>query len=197
MNSCGWSSLSNNLIDPQDVAQGFNEQMIKGHVTQYTPLTRAYFHPQNVEFIRSEIEKRIRRYTGEPNIKIVLTEEFLQTMVDMAFRNQQYAYDVENGLPRLNEWTINHEGEIIMLSMRKRKQYERWILHGDRMRVYPYGLGDRTLHAKGENPQTQSPYLLNHPWKSQYQKYLDEVLMVNCPTRPSNCPPVQHKFPDP
>jgi len=191
------SCLSNNLIEPHQVAQGFNNQMIKGNVTQNTPLTRAFFSTQNVEYIRSEIERRLRQHTGESNIKLVLTEEFLQTMVDFAFRNQQYAYNPEKGLPRMNEWVINHEGEIILLSMRKKKQYERWILNGDRMRVFPYGLGDRTLHAKGENPQTQSPYLLNHPWKSQYQKYLDEVLMVNCPTRPSQCNVNPPKYPNP
>jgi hypothetical protein len=186
-----------NSITPKQIYDAFQYQVVQGNIMPNNPLTLAYFTEKNIAYLRDEIQRRLREYTGEPNIKLVLTQEFAQTMVDTALRNQFFAYDVERGLGRINQWTINHETEIIMLSMRKRKQYERQILKGDRMRVYPYGLGDRTLHVRGENGLTQSPYQLNHPWKSQYQQYLKDVLMVDCPTRPSNCPINQVKYPNP
>lgn len=179
------SQIDNNIISPtvdsKHIQNGFHEQKIKSGSTRYTPLTQAYFSHENIQFLKKSIEHNLKKYTGDPNLQLILNEEFLQVMVEIATNNTSYSYNVKEGLPRLNQWTINHETEILVLSMRKQKQYENWILKGNRMQIFPYGMGDRTLHVKGENQQTHSPYLLNHPWQSQHNAFLDQVLHVRNP----------------
>lgn len=191
------SSCAPIAVTVDQVRTAWEDQCLYGHQTQDSPLTVAFFDPRNVEWIRSEIERRLKIKTGEENLRYYINAEFAQTMIDTALNNQGYAYNVEYGLPRLNQWVINKEEEIAYLSLRAQKRYEHQMLYGNRMRVFPYGVGDRTLHAKGENQVTQSPYLLNHPWKSQHEGYLNQVLKINNGWKPSACNNYRPKFPNP
>lgn len=193
-----------NEITPYDVRGAWVQQVLEGAQAQDSPLSLYFFSPENVEFVRSEIERRLRLKLEEPNIKYVMTQEFAQSMVDMALNNQGWAYDVEGGLPRLNQWVINKEVEIAYLGQRQHRRYETQMLQGNRMRVFPYGLGDKTLHVRGENQLTQAPYQLNHPFRSQYDAFLNQVLHIHDKdayrdslTRASTCNNFRPRYPTP
>jgi hypothetical protein len=193
---------SDNIIIPSQVKDAYYQEVIKSGIYQATPLSEAFLEPENIEYIRQQIENNIRQYINDENIRFLLTREFAQTVVDAIRENQGLAYDVRVGLPILNGMVIHHETEIALLSERQRMRYFRWALHNDRSRVMPYGYGDKTNHVKGENLVTPSGYELNHPFKSQYRAYLRDVLQITCPppsSRPCEIVPVPPnlKFPNP
>lgn len=173
---------SDNIIGPDQVKLVYYEQVIKAGLAQPTPLSETFLSTQNVEYIRQQVEKNIQDYTGDPDIRFLLTREFAQDMIDRAKGNQALGWNVEVGVPLLNDLVVHRETEIACLSLRHVKRYTRWALHNDRWKVMPYGLGDKTLHAKGENQVNPSGYELNHPFKSQYQAYLRDVLHLPCPS---------------
>lgn len=179
--------LSNKMsvINPEEVRSLWVTLVLNAARASDTPLTQAFFSIENVNWLKSEMERRLQRKLSDPTVKYLITEEFVTSMIDMALNNYFYAYDVEKGLPLLNQYLLNKEVEITYLGQRQRKLYETQMLQGNRMRVFPYGLGDKTLHVRGENQVTQAPYQLNHPFKTQYQAYLDQVLHVNRPSCPT------------
>jgi hypothetical protein len=192
------SSSTNNNITPEYVAEAWYHTVTSAHAAQDTPLTQAFFAPSNVEWIRQKIQGMLRESLNEPNIIFILNREFAQDMINMAINNKVYSYSPHKGLAVLNSAVVKNEYDIAYLGQRAHKRYVTQMLKGDRMRIFPYGLGDRTLHARGENQVTQSPYQLNHPWKSQYQAYLSQVLKIN----PNACPQTETvgynpRFPNP
>ena len=191
---------SDNIIVPSQVMDTFLEQIVKPGLQPITLLSQAFLSESNVEYIRQQIENNLRDYTGEDNIRFLLTKEFAQDMVDRVYNNPGLAWDVKVGVPLLNDLVIHRETQIAELSLREEKRYTRWALHNDRLRVMPYGLGDKTLHVHGENQVSPSGYELNHPFKSQYVAYLKDVLHINCPslsTQPCKMPSFPIKYATP
>ena len=184
---------SDNIIVPSQVKDAYYQEVIKGGIYQATPLSEAFLTPENMEYIRLQIENNIRQYINDDQIRFLLTREFIQTVVDKLKDNQFSAYNIQVGLPVLNDQIIHHETQIALLSERQRMRYLRWALYNDRSKVMPYGYGDKTNHVKGENQLTSSGYDLNHPFKSQYRAYLRDVLQITCPppsSRPCEIVPV-------
>lgn len=176
---------SDNIITPDQVQTAYYEQIIKGQIAQPTPFSIQFLSPQNVEYIRQQIETNIRNYTKEDDIRFLLTKEFAQTMIDTTRNNMGMAFGGKVAIDLMNSQVIHHETEIALLSLRHNKRYERWVLHADHSRIMPYGYPDKVLHVKGENGLTTSGYELNHPFKSQYQAFLNDVLHVQCPSNSS------------
>ena len=191
---------SDNIINPSDVKTLYYDQVINGRITQPTPLSDAFLDTNNIDFIRQQIETNIRNYIQDENIRFLLTREFAQTVIDNIRDNMVLAFDVQNGIPILNDMIIHHETEIALLSQRENRRYERWILNNDRMKVMPYGFGDKTLHARGENQVSPSGYLMNHPYQSQYKTFLRDIIRIQDPslsTKPCKVPPFPIRFPNP
>lgn len=191
---------SDNIITPEQIKEVYYQQIIQGYVSQPTPLSEAILHPQNIENVRLRIEKNIREYTEDPYIRYLLTREFAQTVIDQIRNNSFLAYEVKTGLNVLNNIIVHHETQIALLSLRHTKRFERWALNNDRIKIMPYGLGDHTLHTKGENQVTPSGYLMNHPFQSQHQAYLRDVLHIQCPSNsqaPCRIPPFPKQFASP
>lgn len=191
---------SDNIITPSMLKNLYYEDIIKGHYTQPTPLSEAFLETANIEYIRQAIENNLRKYTGEENIRFLLTLEFANTVNQTLYNNQALSYDVKTGVAILNDMIIHHETEIALLSLRQEKRYTRWGLNNDRLKVIDRGLGDRTLHVHGENQVDPSGYQLNHPNQSQYKAYLRDVLQIQCPslsTAPCRVPPFPIKFASP
>ena len=191
---------SDNIIDPSDVKTLYYDQVIKGHITQPTPLSEAFLETANMEYIRSQIEMNIRKYTEDDMVRFLLTREFAQTVINHIRDNMALSYDVQHGIPILNDLIIHHETEIALLSERQKKRYDRWALNNDRLKIMPYGFGDKTLHARGENQVNPSGYLMNHPFQSQYKNYLRDVIRIQKPSNssaPCRVPPFPIRFPNP
>jgi hypothetical protein len=191
---------SDNIITPDQVKSLYYEQVIKGHITQPTPFSEAFLNPNNMEYIRQKIENNIRNYLGEDNVRFLLTREFAQTVIDYVRDNMALSHDVKYGVAVLNDMIIHHETEIALLSQRQNRRYERWALNNDRIRVMPYGIGDKTLHAHGENQVSPAGYELNHPYQSQHKAFLRDVLRIQCPSNssaPCRIPPFPIRFGDP
>jgi hypothetical protein len=191
---------SDNIITPDQVKPAFYEQVVKAGLAQPSPLSEAFLSAGNVEYLRQTIENNLRRYANDPSIRFLLTKEFAQDMIDRVVGNSVLSYDVKVGVPALNDIIVHRETEIAELSLRHTKRYTRWALHNDRTKIMPYGLGDKTLHARGENQVSPAGYELNHPHKSQYRAYLRDVLHLNCPRnsqQPCQMPPFPIKFATP
>jgi hypothetical protein len=191
---------SDNIISPSDVKTLYYDQVIKGRITQPTPLSEAFLETNNIEFIRQQIENNIRNYLQDENIRFLLTREFAQTVINNIRDNMSLAFDVQTGIPILNDIIIHHETEIALLSQRENRRYERWVLNNDRMKVMPYGFGDKTLHVRGENQVSPSGYLMNHPYQSQYKTFLRDIIRVqdaSLSTKPCKVPSFPIRFPNP
>ena len=171
---------SDNIIVPSQVRDSYYEQITKGQIAQPSPFSLQFLSPENVEYIRQQIETNIRNYINDDSVRFLLTKEFAQTMIDKARFNLGAAYGGKVMLDVINDQVIHHETQIALLSQRQNKRYERWQLANDRPKVFPYGLGDRTLHVN-KNLVSPAGYELNHPFKSQYQVYLNDVLHVTMP----------------
>jgi hypothetical protein len=192
--------FSDNIIAPHQMKNLYYETILKGHQMQPNPLSEAFLEPSNIEYIRQTIENNLRKYTGEDNIRFLLTLEFANSVNQILYNNTGLAYDVKYGVAILNDMLIHHETEIALLSQRQDRRYQRWALNNDRIRVMPHGLGDKTLHVRGENQIDPSGYELNHPYQSQYKAFLRDVLQIQCPsnsTAPCRVPPFPIKYSDP
>ena len=184
-------------IEPEELYSLWIQLAVLSQQSVDTPLAQAFFSARNGHWLRNEMTRRLREALNEPNALYVFTEEFVTSMVEIVLTNPGLGLDVRNGLPLLNQWILDKEFEIAVLGQRQRKRYETQMLQGNRMRVMPYGLGDKTLHVKGENQMTQAPYQLNHPFKSQYQAFLQQVMNINNPIKASTCSTFQPRFPQP
>ena len=191
---------SDNIITPDQLKTLYYENIIKGHFSQPTMLSEAFLEPANIEFIRQTIENNLRKYLGEDNIRFLLTLEFANTVNTTLYENPALAYDVKTGVAILNDMIVHHETEIALLSARQERRYTRWALYNDRSKVMAPGIGDRTLHVRGENQVDPSGYQLNHPNQSQHKAFLRDVLRIQCPslsTAPCRVPPFPIKFASP
>jgi hypothetical protein len=191
---------SDNLIQPYQVKEAYNEQIVKAGLAQPSPFSEAFLSTQNVEYIRQQIQQSIREYTEDPHVYFILTKEFAQDMIDRTYNNQMLAWDPKVGVPLMNDIVINREVEIAKLSQRHVKRYTRWALHNDRTRVAPWGIGDKTNHVHGENQVSPAGYQLNSPFQNQYRAYLRDVLKITCPklsSAPCKMPPFPIKFASP
>ena len=113
----------------------------------YIKITKVY--PDNVEYIRRQIEQNIRNYTKEDNIRFLLTKEFAQTMIDSAVQNQALAYDIRVGIPILNDMTIHHETEKLFPGVARQTDD---LLPSDVADSACFGVDHRLPKGKGEPP---------------------------------------------
>ncbi len=150
-----------------------------------TPLSIAFFAPSNILCIRDAIEKKLGELTGEC-IRIVITDEFAQTLVDLVFRNSVYAYEPYIGVPILNDMAVEHETSVQYMSLRHRKLFYKRIMNGERLRVFPYGIATKV--TKGTVKVSPSSYQLGLPWKRRQSEYLKEVLCLGQQSGPCTRP---------
>lgn len=138
-----------------------------------TPVSNKFFAPENITYLKEQLEKVLHQLTGDP-IRIVVTDEFIQTMYDIASRNEFLAHSGENGLRQLNEMFLEWEARIQYLSLRHRKLYYQYFIDVNRMRVFPYGTPEKTM--KGETIISPSGYMMSNPWHKRYSQFRHDVL---------------------
>lgn len=146
-----------------------NEFQRQGYYNQLkTPLFTTFFSPENVNYIKDQIEKALYILTQEKVI-IPINNEFIQTMIDIAQWNVGLAY-APLSTPLLNRAVIDHETQVQYSSLIRRKLYNKWFLQNDRMRTMPYG--EYSRHTKGEVTISESDYNLSHPYRRWRPCYL-------------------------
>lgn len=136
-----------------------------------TPLFTTYFSPENVRFIKEQIEKALYILTQDKVI-IPINDEFIQTMIDIAQWNVGLAY-APMATALLNREVINHETQIQYSSLIRRKLYIKYFLQNDRMRTMPYG--EYTRNTRGEVTISDSDYRLSHPFRKWRNCYLEST----------------------
>jgi len=163
-----------------------------------TPVAQLFFAPTNIAYLKDQLEQILQRLTYNPalpddqqvRIEVPVTDEFAQTMDDVASRNLWLANSGQDGLRQLNEMFLQWEARIQYASLRHRKLFYKYFIDGDRMRVFPYGAPTKV--TRGEVKIAPSGYMLSNPYHKQYGNFLQDVLCdgqkpgrsdVNC-TRP-------------
>jgi hypothetical protein len=134
-----------------------------------TPLFTTFFSPENVRYIKQQIEKALYILTQE-QVVVPINNEFIQTMIDIAQWNVGLAY-APMSTPLLNRAVIDHETQVQYSSLIRKKLYNKYFLQNDRMRTMPYG--EYTRNTRGEVTISDSDYQLSHPnrrWRSCYLK---------------------------
>ena len=134
-----------------------------------TPLFTSFFSPENVCYLKDQIQKALYILTQE-QVVIPINNEFIQTMIDIAQWNVGLAY-APMATPLLNRAVIDHETQVQYSSLIRKKLYNKYYLQNDRMRTMPYG--EYTRSTKGEVTISDSDYHLSHPfrrWRSCYLK---------------------------
>lgn len=133
-----------------------------------TPLFTTFFSPENVRYIKDQIQKALFILTQE-QVVIPINNEFIQTMIDIAQWNVGLAY-APMSTPLLNRAVIDHETQVQYSSLIRKKLYNKYFLQNDRMRTMPYG--EYTRSTKGEVTISDSDYHLSHPFSKWRQCYL-------------------------
>ncbi len=136
------------------------------------PTLTALWSPSNIEFIKRTIECMLTQVFGF-DIGIEDTPAFRQTISDVATDNPRWMYDVQNGLPLLNQTIINREFTVHQVAIRQQLLYEKYMIRNDRQRFMPYAQGDRTV--KGETVNDPSSYSLNQPTPISYDCFLTQA----------------------
>ena len=169
--------LNDNIITPDQVQHIYMDMVVNARIAHQTPLSDAFLSPRNIEYIRQQIEIQLQHYLKE-QVGFLLTREFSSNIIDVLLGHDRYNNEPQMIIPYLNSLIIKQELELALISQNQQKRYEKWGLRNDRMKVIDYGLGDKTLHAKGENQVNPSGYNLQHPHKNRYQQYLKEVMNI-------------------
>ena len=157
-----------------------------------TSVFNAFFSPQNIRYLQTEIEKALTLLVGQP-VRVPVNDEFMQTMYDVVDQNQGLAYMGNKALDSLNEMVVEWETRIQYVSLRQQYRYQHWIVDMDQQTFMPYPASDRTL--RGEVVIDTSGYTLTSPFKNNWGNYLQDVLHIGpnsgppCPRNPPNqCP---------
>ena len=133
-----------------------------------TPLFTTFFSPENVRYIKEQIQKALFILTQE-QVVIPINNEFIQTMIDIAQWNVGLAY-APMSTPLLNRAVIDNETQVQYSSLIRKKLYTKYFLQNERMRTMPYG--EYTRSTKGEVTISDSDYHLSHPFRKWRQCYL-------------------------
>lgn len=144
-----------------------------------TPVARMFFDPKNIVFLQQQLEEILQAWTGDNSIRVPITDEFIQTMYEVCSKNEWLAYSGVDGLKMLNNMVLNHEAKVQYSSLRHRKLFYKYFIHGDRMRVFPYG--EPTKVMKGDTKVVSSGYMLTNPHKKSHPQFLKEVLNIGNP----------------
>jgi hypothetical protein len=136
------------------------------------PLLVALMAPTNIEFIKETIGCMLTKQFGFP-IGIEDTPAFRQTINDVAVDNPRWMYDVQNGLPLLNQVIINREFTVHQSAIKQQLIYEKYIIRNDRQKFMPYGTSDHVI--KGETVNDPSSYQLNQPVPISYECFLAQA----------------------
>jgi hypothetical protein len=175
-----------------EVANGFGYPQGSTSLASYynsiyrrSPLSDLFFAPQNVDFLRTQLEKILTQLTNEP-IHIEVNNEFLQSMFDICSRNESMAYTALEGLNQLNEAFLEWEARIQYLSLRHRRQYVKYYIEGERLRTMPYGTPEKVM--RGEVTVSPSGYMMSNPWRKKYGEFLQDVLCVGNHPKPCTRP---------
>lgn len=146
------------------------------YVAQYgrTPVCDLFFHPENILFLKTQLENMLQNMTQEKHpIKVEITSEFCLTMYNVCSQNPSLAYSGFEGLKALNRMFLEWEGRIQYLSLRQHKLYEKWFIRNDRIRVMPYGSMEKV--TRGEVVITPSAYTLTSPWNRHRDQYMADI----------------------
>ncbi len=136
------------------------------------PTLTALWSPENIQFIKRTIECMLTQVFGF-DIGIEDTAAFRQTISDVAVDNPRWMYDVQNGLPLLNQTIINREFTVHQVAIRQQLLYEKYLIRNDRQKFMPYAVSDHVV--KGETINDPSSYTLNQPTPVSYDCFLTQA----------------------
>lgn len=136
------------------------------------PLLSALLAPSNIELIKNTIGCMLSKQFGF-EIGIADTPAFRQTINDVALDNPRWMYDVQNGLPLLNQVIINREYITHQSAIRQQLLYEKFFIRNDRQKFMPYAVSDHVI--KGETVNDPSSYQLNQPVPISYECFLAQA----------------------
>jgi hypothetical protein len=136
------------------------------------PTLQALLEPSNIELIKNTIGDRLSEQFGFP-VGIEDTVAFRQTINDVANENPAWMYDVQNGLPLLNNVIVNREFVVHQVALRQQLLYEKYIIRNDRQKFMPYGQSDHVV--KGETINDPSSYTLNQKTPISYDCFLTQA----------------------
>jgi hypothetical protein len=166
-------------------------------VSTPTQLSNRFMAPNNITYLQKQLEFLLTKLVGQP-VKVPITEEFTQSLYDVASRNAGLKDQGDGALQSLNEMFLEWEGRIQYLSIRQQKLYDQYFIREDRIRTFPYP--EPTKVMKGEVVIDTSGYQLVHPFHNQWQNYLWDVYKITCPPTPggaAKCGAVPHTQPYP
>lgn len=136
------------------------------------PTVTAMWHPQNIALIKGTIECMLSKEFGFA-IGIEDTPAFRQTISDVLVENPRWMYDVQVGLPLLNEVVVKREFTVHQSAIRQQLLYEKYIIRNDRQKFMPYAVSDHVV--KGETINDPSSYTLNQPVPISYDCFLTQA----------------------
>lgn len=140
-----------------------------------TPLTRMFFDPRNVEFLRSSIAETLSLLMNRP-VQVQVTEDFMNAMLELARTNVGLAYTGTTGLQTMNQAFVESEARLQLASLRHDQLFNQYFIDQDRLWEMPRAQGDRRM--KGETQINTSGYMLSHPNAHSYDQFLSEVLGI-------------------
>jgi hypothetical protein len=128
-----------------------------------------------VEILTKELGLDVQRVTVPVSVELTLT------MLDVIEHNPKLAggppQDEQEALAVLNRQVIEHEAKIQYISLSQRNRYHKYIINGDRIRVFPTARAE--LQPKSNVKLSFSNYFNSHPNPNHRQSYLKDVIGIN------------------
>jgi hypothetical protein len=164
------TKLASNVGNYDNYQSNFS---VSNPITNRTlPTLAALFCPENIEYIKTTISDMLTKTFGFP-IGIEDTPAFRQTINDVAIDNPRWMYDVQQGLPLLNNVIIQREFGVHQVALRQQLLYQKYIIEQNRQKFMPYGSSDHVV--KGETVNDSSSYTLNQPVPISYECFLTQA----------------------
>jgi len=134
-----------------------------------------FFSPANIAFLQKQLENALTMMVGE-NVRVPVSDEFAQTMYDVASQNSAFLYMGQYGLDMLNEMVVEWEARIQYVSIRQQKRYDQEIIRMDRILFFPYP--EPTKSVRGETVVDTSGYMLTNPWNRNYANAMSDIYKI-------------------
>lgn len=166
-------------------------------VSTPTQVSNRFLAPNNITYLQKQLEFLLTKLVGQP-VKVPITEEFTQTLYNVASQNAGLSHQGDSALQAMNEMFLEWEGRVQYLSIRQQKLYEQYFITEDRMRIFPYP--EPTKVMKGEVVIDTSGYQLTNPFHNQWANALWDIYKITCPRTEggtARCGVVQHPQPYP
>lgn len=156
--------------------------MAKADVAQ-TAVFNRFFAPENIRYVQQQLEKTLTLMVGQP-VRVPVTDEFMETMSEVAKNNQGVAYLGDRAVEMLNEMVVEWEARVQYVSINQQKRYKDWILDDNRLKFMPYPESDKTM--RGETVVDTSGYMLTSPFRNQWSSCMKDVYGMHPTSAPSS-----------